>query len=66
LFHQRRAGTAELRGPVQRDITGIIEPLMVLEQTVPSRIVTDIEQACRRAAGFAAAAEYFTASLLQP
>ena len=66
LFHQGRAPTTVLFGPVKRDVTAVVEPPMIIEQTLPSGIITNVEETGSGAAGFAAAPEHFTACPLNP
>ena len=54
-------------GPVQRDVTGLVEPAMVVEELRPAAVVAHVEQAGSRAAEpFALAPERFGGVLLEP
>src|SRR5690348_3584289 len=54
LLHQGGAAAAMFLGPVQCDVTGIVEAAMVFEQPLPSRVVAGVEQARGRGAEAAA------------
>src|SRR6202030_1843357 len=67
LIDHARAATAPFLGPVQRDVTGLVEPAMVVEQLRPSPVVAHVEQARSRAAEtLALAPEGFGGVLLEP
>src|SRR6266851_6999481 len=55
------AAAAPFLGPMQRDVTGLVEASMVIEELIPALVVANVEQARSRAAeAFAAASEGFS------
>src|SRR5216684_250511 len=68
LLHQSGATAAIFLGPVERDVAGVVESAMVLEEALPSRVVAGVEQARGRGAKAAtfAASEYLGGGFLEP
>ena len=48
LIDHVRAATAPFLGPVQRDVSGLVEAPMIVEELIPARVIANVEQAGSR------------------